>query len=145
VAGPQQTPWEEGTEIRDLSLSGLAFLAPDDMCPVLGEPMRVQFDVPGAGAMACFAIVTRIENQGSQCLVAVRFARLEAAQKIYLTQNLRVQVREQQEQNSKLEIRKRLRLGYKKVLAILFLLAGWALINWFWFYVIPELTKGAGV
>jgi len=54
VAGPKQTPWEEGTEIRNVSLTGLAFTAPDDLCPLLGEVIKIQFTPPGSKQMACY-------------------------------------------------------------------------------------------
>ncbi|RYZ81252.1 MAG: PilZ domain-containing protein, partial [Proteobacteria bacterium] len=48
VAGPRQVPWEEGTEIKNVSLTGLAFTAPGDLCPILGEIIKIQFLIPGA-------------------------------------------------------------------------------------------------
>ncbi|MBL7544207.1 MAG: PilZ domain-containing protein [Bdellovibrionaceae bacterium] len=89
VAGPQQLPWEEDTEIKNVSLTGLAFTAPEDLCPVLGEVIKVQFIVPGAQQMACHAIVTRLEPDKSHTiLVAVHFYKLEMAHRIVLAQGL---------------------------------------------------------
>jgi hypothetical protein len=89
VAGPQQIPWEEETEIKNVSLTGLAFTAPEDLCPVLGEVIKVQFVVPGSQQMACHAIVTRLEPDRNQTiLVAVHFYKLEMAHRIVLAQGL---------------------------------------------------------
>lgn len=94
VAGPQQLPWEEDTEIKNVSLTGLAFTAPDDLCPVLGEVIKVQFVVPGAQQMACHAIVTRLEPDRSHTiLVAVHFYKLEMAHRIVLAQGLAKKVK----------------------------------------------------
>lgn len=89
VAGPQQTPWEEGTEIKNVSLSGLAFTAPEDLCPVLGEVIKIQFSVPGSKQMACYAIVTRLDAVSElRYLVGVHFYKLEMPQRIILAQGL---------------------------------------------------------
>ncbi len=94
VAGPQQIPWEEDTEIKNVSLTGLAFTAPDDLCPVLGEVIKVQFVIPGAQQMACHAIVTRLEPDKSHTiLVAVHFYKLEMAHRIVLAQGLAKKVK----------------------------------------------------
>lgn len=98
VAGPKQTPWEEGTEIRNVSLTGLAFVAPDDLCPLLGEVVKIQFTPPGSRQMACYAIVTRLEEmKGSRTLVGVHFYKLEMAQRIVLAQGLARKFKENQE------------------------------------------------
>jgi hypothetical protein len=89
VAGPRQIPWEEGTDIRNVSLTGLAFTAPSDLCPMLGEVIRIQFSVPGGKQMACHSIVTRIDQQREgTMLVAVHFYRMEMAHRIMLAQGL---------------------------------------------------------
>lgn len=90
VAGPRQTPWEEGTEIKNVSLTGLAFTAPEDLCPILGEVIKIQFQVPGQQNMACYGIVTRIENEEAShnCLVAIHFYKLEMAHRLILAQGL---------------------------------------------------------
>lgn len=96
VAGPRQVPWEEGTEIRNVSLTGLAFTAPEDLCPLIGEVIRIQFQPPGAPQMACHAIVTRLaEDRNGQMLVAVHFYKMEMAQRILLAQGLSKRFREQ--------------------------------------------------
>ncbi len=97
VAGPQQLPWEEDTEIKNVSLTGLAFTAPEDLCPVLGEVIKVQFIVPGAQQMACHAIVTRLEPDRSHTiLVAVHFYKLEMAHRIVLAQGLSRKVKNEE-------------------------------------------------
>lgn len=100
VAGPHQTPWEEGTEILNVSLSGLAFLAPVDLCPLIGEIIKIQFEAPGRSQMACFGLVSRLERQGAKTLVAVRFVKLEFAQRVYLAQALSEKLRRQRPENA---------------------------------------------
>jgi hypothetical protein len=98
VAGPSQVPWEEGTEIRNISLSGLAFTAPSELCPIIGESIKIQFETPGATQLACFGLVTRLEpiNQ-SEMLVGIQFQKLELAHKIVFLQGLAKKLKEQQE------------------------------------------------
>jgi len=89
VAGPRQVPWEEGTEIRNVSLTGLAFTAPEDLCPLLGEVIKIQFKVPSSRQMACHAIVTRLDpDKGNRILVGVHFYKLEMSHRIALAQGL---------------------------------------------------------
>lgn len=98
VAGPKQTPWEEGTEIKNISLTGLAFTAPDDLCPLLGEVIKIQFTPPGSRQMACYAIVTRLDNiSAARVLVGVHFYKLEMSQRIVLAQGLARKFKETQE------------------------------------------------
>lgn len=105
VAGPKQTPWEEGTEIKNVSLTGLAFTAPDDLCPLLGEVVKIQFTPPGSSQMACYGIVTRLDSESeSRTLVAVHFYKMEMSQRIILAQGLARKVRESGEKNSFEEI-----------------------------------------
>ncbi|KYG62610.1 hypothetical protein AZI87_15040 [Bdellovibrio bacteriovorus] len=100
VAGPKQVPWEEGTEIKNVSLTGLAFTAPDDLCPLLGEVVKIQFVPPGAKQMACYGIVTRLENiSESRTLVGVHFYKLEMSQRIVLAQGLARKFKENQERS----------------------------------------------
>lgn len=100
VAGPKQTPWEEGTEIKNISLTGLAFTAPDDLCPLLGEVVKIQFITPGSKQMACYAIVTRLDNiSESRTLVGVHFYKLEMPQRIALAQGLARKLKETQDRN----------------------------------------------
>ena len=107
VAGPRQLPWEEGTEIRNISLSGLAFTAPSDLCPIVGEMIKIQFEVPHRAQMACFGLVTRLEPIGSkQMLVGVQFQKLEMPHHLVLLQGLAQKLKEQQQQKQKLEIKK---------------------------------------
>jgi hypothetical protein len=90
VAGPQQTPWEEGTEIRNISNSGLSFTAPDVLAPRRGEAIRVQFTVPGSKQMACHARVVRIEqNAPGESLIAIEFEALNFAQQLNLVRGLK--------------------------------------------------------
>lgn len=89
LSAQTQTPWEENTIIRNVSLTGLAFTCPRDIQPLLGELIKIQFQVPGAEQMSCFGLITRIEKLDSiQALVAVQFHRLELAHRINLAQGL---------------------------------------------------------
>jgi hypothetical protein len=97
VAGPQQTPWEEGTEIKNVSLTGLAFTAPADLCPILGEVIKIQFTPPGARQLASYAIVIRLDQEsGDRYLVAVHFYKMEMPHRIALAQGLARKLREVQ-------------------------------------------------
>ena len=89
VAGPRQVPWEEGTEIKNVSLTGLAFTAPEDLCPILGEIIKIQFLVPGARQMASHAIVTRLDVQNNATiLVGLHFYKMEMGHRVALAQGL---------------------------------------------------------
>jgi hypothetical protein len=100
VAGPKQTPWEEGTEIQNVSLTGLAFTAPDDLYPLLGEVIKIQFTPPGSRQMACYGIVTRLDSiPDGKILVGVHFYKLEMPQRIVLAQGLARKFKEQQQQH----------------------------------------------
>src|SRR4051812_43426462 len=95
VAGPRQTPWEEGTEIKNVSLTGLAFVAPDDLCPVLGEIIKIQFIAPGGQQMASHAIVTRLDNiEGKKILVGLHFYKMEMGHRVALAQGLARKIKE---------------------------------------------------
>lgn len=89
VAGPRQVPWEEGTEIKNVSLTGLAFTAPEDLCPILGEIIKIQFLVPGSRQMASHAIVTRLDVQkNATVLVGLHFYKMEMGHRVALAQGL---------------------------------------------------------
>jgi len=90
VAGPRQIPWEEGTEIKNVSLTGLAFTAPDDLCPVLGEIIKIQFQAPGGKQMASYAIVTRLDPVPvtAKILVGLHFYKMEMGHRVVLAQGL---------------------------------------------------------
>jgi hypothetical protein len=96
LAGPKQIPWEEGTEIKNISLTGLAFTVPADLCPSIGEFVKIQYTLPGSQMMASHALVTRLENISiSKILVGVKFYRVELAQRVMLAQSLSVKMKEQ--------------------------------------------------
>ncbi|QLY24608.1 PilZ domain-containing protein [Bdellovibrio sp. HCB185ZH] len=98
VAGPKQVPWEEGTSIKNVSLTGLAFTAPDDLCPILGEVIKIQFTPPGSRQMACYGIVTRLDSiSNATTLVGVHFYKMEMTQRIVLAQGLARRFKENQE------------------------------------------------
>lgn len=88
-SGSERWSWEEKTEIRNVSLTGLSFVAPADLSPLLGEIIKIQFVIPGAKQMACYAIVIRIDKDSEfENLVAVHFYKLDRLQRINLLQGL---------------------------------------------------------
>ena len=90
-SGAERYSWEEKTELKNISLTGLTFTAPIDIKPQLGEVIKLQFEVPGSEAMACHAIVTRIEHINSyDCEIAIHFYKLERLQRINLVQGLTI-------------------------------------------------------
>jgi len=105
VSGPTQVPWEEGTEIKNISLSGLVFTAPVELCPIVGEFIKIQFHVPSANEMACFGLVTRLEPLGTtEMLVGIQFYKLEMAHRIVLLQGLAQRLKEQIQNQNETEL-----------------------------------------
>ncbi len=88
-SGAERLTWEEKTELKNISLTGLSFVASSDLSPQLGEIIKIQFAVPGSEMMACYAVVTRIE-QTTDCEneIAVHFYKLDRVQRINLVQGL---------------------------------------------------------
>jgi hypothetical protein len=77
------------TQIINLSESGMAFTVPFLDSPQLNEMMMVEFTVPGAEPMACFAQVQRVQKytliesdffQKDCKLVAVKFTQMKPEQ-----------------------------------------------------------------
>lgn len=136
VAGPKQIPWEEGTEIKNISLTGLAFTAPNDLCPLLGEVVKIQFVTPGSKQMACYGIVTRLDTVSeSFTLVGVHFYKLEMPQRIILAQGLARKFKETQDRNQVDELlnrtQKKLTLAHFPQLLMMFLLGClWCGVIW---------------
>lgn len=88
-SGAERLPWEEKTELRNVSLTGLSFVCASDLSPQLGEIIKIQFAVPGSETMACYAIVIRIAADDSYTNeVAVHFYKLDRLQRINLVQGL---------------------------------------------------------
>lgn len=88
-SGAERLPWEEKTELRNVSLTGLSFICASDLSPQLGEIIKIQFAVPGSETMACYAIVIRITQDDSYSNeVAVHFYKLDRLQRINLVQGL---------------------------------------------------------
>jgi len=78
-----------GYRDKNVSLTGLSFTAPDDLCPLLGEVIKIQFIPPGASQMACYGIVTRLENiSEARTLVGLHFYKMEMSQRVALAQGL---------------------------------------------------------
>lgn len=95
VAGPRQVPWEEGTEIKNVSLTGLAFVAPEDLCPILGEIVKIQFIAPGSKQMASHAIVIRLDTlPRGQILVGLHFYKMEMGHRVMLAQGLAKKIKD---------------------------------------------------
>lgn len=89
LGGPHQSPWEESTEILNLSLTGLSFVAPKDLCPIVGEIIKIQFEVPDSGPMACLGLVTRLEVlDDNKMQVGLHFVKLDPLHKLELIQAL---------------------------------------------------------
>ena len=89
LSGAEQLAWEENTELRDVSLTGLSFTAPHDLSPQIGEVIKIQFSVPGAHQMACFAVVIRIEKLDSfENQIGVHFYKLDRTQRLNIVQGL---------------------------------------------------------
>jgi len=144
VAGPKNIPWEEGTEIKNISLTGLVFTAPSDLCPSIGEFIKLEYSVPGSQKMACHAMVTRLEEMSSsKTLVGIKFFRMDMSQRIILAQGLALKLREQQVK--RLEDRRR-RIGRSGiVLPVLFLLI-WSVLfyftsSWQWLEYLYHASK----
>lgn len=129
VAGPQQTPWEEATEIQNISLTGLAFTAPPELCPLVGEVIKIQYEVPGSLQTACFGLVTRLDRVSSaMVLVGVEFKKLELAHRIVLAQSLARKLKNQSTRE---------KIGFRQALGIILkhkrkevLIAATALVLW---------------
>lgn len=134
LAGPFQTPWEEGTEIQNISLSGLAFTAPSDLCPVLGDIVKIQFEVPGSGQMACMALTVRLEKASkSRTIVGIKFMKMDFPQRIYITQALSQILRQQQRQKERQSSREILRSKIPQLILAWFFLGAWIVSLWMWF------------
>lgn len=89
LAGPQQVPWEEGTEIKNVSATGLAFTAPLDLLPKVQERIRIQFSLPGGESLATFAKVVRIDKMHRErALVATEFDFINLRQKQLVLESL---------------------------------------------------------
>lgn len=88
-SGHERLPWEENTEVKNISLTGLSFIAPVDLSPILGEIIKIQFSVPGGQQMACYAVIIRIDAQSDyENIIAVHFYKLDRLQRLNLLQGL---------------------------------------------------------
>lgn len=135
VAGPHQTPWEEATEISDLSFSGLSFTAPSELCPILGECIKIQFEVPGSKQMACYGMVARLDlSNPTTSLVGVQFIKLELPHRIVLAQSLAKKLKDQNARDAKTQSGPQ----WKKAVRIFW--AGLALSSWLYLiYVLSTI------
>jgi hypothetical protein len=90
IAGPKQVPWEEGTEIKNISSTGLCFTAPEILAPKHGEYIKIQLDIPGSQVMACHGKVSRVEKIDSDTLlVGIEFEALSEFQRRNLFRGLK--------------------------------------------------------
>lgn len=109
VAGPFQTPWEESTSIQNVSLTGLAFVAQADLCPSLGEVIKIQFSPPALHQeqtqnkqIACYAIVSRLDRINQSCfMVAVHFYKMDMGHRVALAQSLTSNMKQAEELRQK--------------------------------------------
>lgn len=89
LSGAERLSWEENTEIKDISLTGLSFTASADLSPQLGEIIKIQFSVPGSEQMACYAVVIRIDSTNEfENIIGVHFYKLDRVQRLNLVQGL---------------------------------------------------------
>lgn len=89
LSGAERRSWEENTEIKDISLTGLSFTASADLSPQLGEIIKIQFSVPGSEQMACYAVVIRIDAVSEfDNVIGVHFYKLDRVQRLNLVQGL---------------------------------------------------------
>lgn len=135
VSGPRQAAWEEGTEIVNISMTGLAFTAPVELCPIVGEYIKIQFTIPGSKQMACFGLVTRLETLGrTEMLVGIQFQKLEMSHRIVLLQGLAQKLKEQQQRKQKEELKRvplRLLAKWPAAVAMLGSILLWGAIFYF--------------
>jgi hypothetical protein len=67
-----------------------------DLCPIVGEFIKIQFKLPGGKPMACHALVTRLESRKNhRILVGVQFQKLQNSHKLLLVQALSEKLRNQ--------------------------------------------------
>lgn len=104
LSGAEQLSWEENTELRDVSLTGLSFTAPQDLSPQIGEVIKIQFSVPGSLQMACYAVVIRIEKLGMlDNLIGVHFYKLDRTQRLNIVQGLNPKIKKLKPDDSEKE------------------------------------------
>ncbi len=89
-SGAERLSWEEKTELKNVSLTGLSFTSARDLSPQLGEIIKIQFQVPQAETMACYAVVIRIQSidESGMNEISVHFYKLDRLQRINLVQGL---------------------------------------------------------
>ncbi|MGZ3690585.1 MAG: PilZ domain-containing protein [Pseudobdellovibrio sp.] len=98
LSGAEQLSWEENTELRDVSLTGLSFTAPQDLSPQIGEVIKIQFSVPSSQQMACYAVVIRIEKINPlENMIGVHFYKLDRTQRLNIVHGLSDKIRTQKE------------------------------------------------
>jgi hypothetical protein len=136
VAGPRNIPWEEGTEIKNVSLTGLAFVAPEDLCPILGEIVKIQFQPPGSKQLASYAIVTRLDPiEGEKILVGLHFYKMEMGHRVALAQGLARKLKEVSDREKIMSLQDGAHLPWVESFPQFFLMinyfAVWAILMYF--------------
>lgn len=107
IAGPLQSPWEESTEIRNISLSGLVFTASTELCPIVSEIIKIEFQIPGSRRMACYGLVTRLEPlKLTEMLVGIQFVKIDMPHRVALLQGLAQKLKDQQQKQARAEMQK---------------------------------------
>lgn len=132
LSGAEQFSWEESTELRDVSLTGLSFTAPQDLSPQIGEVIKIQFSVPGSVQMACYAVVIRIEKTDEfENQIGVHFYKLDRTQRLNIVQGLAQKVRRKESTETPPVVSS---MQFFSVLGIIATLIGWlALMKIFFF------------
>jgi hypothetical protein len=131
LSGASPFSWEESTELRDVSLTGLSFTAPQDLSPQIGEVIKVQFSVPGSKQMACYAVVIRIEKLDLlDNLIGVHFYKLDRTQRLNIVHGLTEKIKHQSQTAEKTPVK----WPWISILGLFFSLLCWlTLIKIFYF------------
>lgn len=93
LSGPTQIPWEESTRLHHISLVGLSFTSPSELCPIVGEAIKVLSDSPD---LACIAFVTKIETLESEMLVHVQFQKMDNKKRLQIVKRVSQKIKDDQ-------------------------------------------------
>ena len=121
-----------GTEILNISASGLAFSVHRDQLPRLGETITIEFEVPGKDQIACFGRVVRISEAHDEhgqwksfsksAVVAVQFVNLPRGHKKSIDDALLERFKQINQVKRNAERKRRIRWAFKNIKAFLFYL-----------------------
>ena len=133
LSGAEQFSWEEKTELRDVSLTGLSFTAAQDLSPQIGEVIKIQFSVPGSEQMACYAVVTRKEKTNDfENLIGVHFYKLDRLQRLNVVQGLANKIQQTKAQEPT-PVPQRPLWVFLTLIVLVFSLTAWLAIMKFYF------------